>query len=127
MLAFSVGKRGVYPAGCKVDGRTWVNPSGCSEFGLLVGCSCDIGPPSSVKNVVEPSGVELRCRPDLFSAEYASSPTSVGIWISDLGWTHLLVVSSQLSVGLSFRLSLSAPGSIVLHTGLVGNGGRLAR
>ncbi|RRT64747.1 hypothetical protein B296_00011699 [Ensete ventricosum] len=33
--------------------------------------------------------VELRCRPDLFSSEYASSPTSVGIGTFDVGCSLL--------------------------------------
>ncbi|RRT86156.1 hypothetical protein B296_00003609 [Ensete ventricosum] len=108
----------VCPAGCKVDGRTWVNPPGCSEFGLLVGRSCDIGPPSSTKNVVEPSGVELRYRPDLFSVEYASSPMSVGIWIFNLGWS--LLGSQRPCVGRVIFWLVS--GLVILHTGIFGNG-----
>ncbi|RWW67493.1 hypothetical protein BHE74_00025054 [Ensete ventricosum] len=49
MFGSSTGKR-VCPVACKVGARIWVNPSECSEFGLLVGRSCDIGPPSSTKN-----------------------------------------------------------------------------
>ncbi|RWW89063.1 hypothetical protein BHE74_00002003 [Ensete ventricosum] len=47
------------------------------------------GPPSSAKNVIELSGVELRCQPGLFSSEYASSPTSVGIRTFGVGWSLL--------------------------------------
>ncbi|RRT67625.1 hypothetical protein B296_00036397 [Ensete ventricosum] len=122
MLTSSAGKRGVCPAGCKVDGRTWVNLPGCSEFWLLVGCYCDIDYPSSAKNVVEPSGVKLRCRPDLFSAEYASSPMLVEIWIFNLGQS--LFGSQRPGVGqVVFRL---VSGFVILHTGLFGMGG-LAR
>ncbi|RWW08623.1 hypothetical protein GW17_00027926 [Ensete ventricosum] len=46
--------------GCKVDGKTWVDPPGCFVFGLLVGRSCDIGPPSSAKNVTKLSVVRVR-------------------------------------------------------------------
>ncbi|RWW85584.1 hypothetical protein BHE74_00005724 [Ensete ventricosum] len=49
VFASFAGKRGVCPTTCKIGGRMWVNPLRCSEFGLLVGRSCDIGPPSSAK------------------------------------------------------------------------------
>ncbi|RZS24810.1 hypothetical protein BHM03_00057925 [Ensete ventricosum] len=38
-----------------------MDPSGRSAFGLLIGCSCDIGLPSSAKNVTKLSGVGLTC------------------------------------------------------------------
>ncbi|RZS21195.1 hypothetical protein BHM03_00053799 [Ensete ventricosum] len=53
------------------------------------------------QNIVEPFGVELRCRPDLVSAEYANLPTSIMIRISDFGWNRLSVVSALASVDLS--------------------------
>ncbi|RRT36775.1 hypothetical protein B296_00046529 [Ensete ventricosum] len=59
MFGSSVGKRGVCQLPTKSVGRMWVNPPGCSEFGLLIGHSCDIGPPSSAKNIVELSGEPL--------------------------------------------------------------------
>ncbi|RWV77896.1 hypothetical protein GW17_00061219 [Ensete ventricosum] len=40
-------------------------------------------------NISTQQGVELRCRPDLFSSEYASSPTSVGIGAFDVGCSLL--------------------------------------
>ncbi|RWW59402.1 hypothetical protein BHE74_00033647 [Ensete ventricosum] len=80
---------GACPTGYKVDGKTWVDPPRCSVFGLLVGRSCDIDPPSNVKNVTKLSGVELRCRLDLCSSECASPPTSVGIETSYVDWCSL--------------------------------------
>ncbi|RRT47660.1 hypothetical protein B296_00028311 [Ensete ventricosum] len=66
-----------------------MDPPGCSVFGLLVGRSCDIDPPSSAKNVIELSGVKLRCRLDLFSSEFVSPPTSVGNETSCVGGLFL--------------------------------------
>ncbi|RRT64752.1 hypothetical protein B296_00011703 [Ensete ventricosum] len=42
-----------------------------------------------IVSVIELSGVELRCRLDLFSSEYASSPTLVGIGTFDVGCSLL--------------------------------------
>ncbi|RZS12146.1 hypothetical protein BHM03_00043544, partial [Ensete ventricosum] len=73
--------------------------------------------------VVELFGVELRCRLNLVLAEYANSPTSVGIRISESGWNRLSVVSALASVRLSVHLFRSAPESWVLHKGLIEGGG----
>ncbi|RRT64084.1 hypothetical protein B296_00035328, partial [Ensete ventricosum] len=63
------------------------------------------------------------CRLNLVLAEYANSPTSVGIRISESGWNRLSVVSALASVRLSVHLFRSAPESWVLHKGLIEGGG----
>ncbi|RWW62597.1 hypothetical protein BHE74_00030269 [Ensete ventricosum] len=64
----------------------------------------------------------LRCRPDLVPAEYANSPTSIGIRIFDSSWNRLSEVSTLASVRPSACLLRSAPESWVLHKGLAGGG-----
>ncbi|RWW69169.1 hypothetical protein BHE74_00023252 [Ensete ventricosum] len=62
------------------------------------------------------------CRPDLVPAEYANSPTSVGIKISDFGWDHPSEDSALASARSSAHLLRSAPAPWILHKGLVRGG-----
>ncbi|RZR94287.1 hypothetical protein BHM03_00022951 [Ensete ventricosum] len=95
-----------------------MDPPGCSAFGLLVGRSCDIGPPSSAKNVTKLSGVELRCRLDLFLFECASPPTSVGVKLP--AWID--APSGVLDTELGRLVPRAVSGIAILHTGLFGDG-----
>ncbi|RRT34375.1 hypothetical protein B296_00031439 [Ensete ventricosum] len=72
-----------------------MDPPGCSVFGLLVGRSCNIDPPSNAKNVTKLLGVELRCRLDLFSSE---------------------------CVNLGRLVPWAISGIVILHKGLFGDG-----
>ncbi|RZS15690.1 hypothetical protein BHM03_00047558 [Ensete ventricosum] len=59
MFGSFAGKR-VCPVACKVGGRIWVNPSECSEFGLLCG-SCTKAS-SEVGGVQrDPSDIRVSC------------------------------------------------------------------
>ncbi|RWV89407.1 hypothetical protein BHE74_00028583 [Ensete ventricosum] len=51
MLVSSVRRNEFCPPVCRVGRGMWVLPPRCFKLGLLDGCSCDIGPPSSVKNI----------------------------------------------------------------------------
>ncbi|RWW39808.1 hypothetical protein BHE74_00054826, partial [Ensete ventricosum] len=60
---------GVLPVATSAEEHPDASASTLGLFGLLVGRSCDIAPPSSVKNVTKLLGVELRCWLDLFSSK----------------------------------------------------------
>ncbi|RWW56446.1 hypothetical protein BHE74_00036838 [Ensete ventricosum] len=66
----------------------------------------------------ELSGVELRCRPDLFSSECASSPLSMGVGTSDVGWSFL----GDLRPERRSVVPRVVLGPMILHTGLFETG-----
>ncbi|RRT60963.1 hypothetical protein B296_00018366 [Ensete ventricosum] len=74
------------PVTIRVDGKTWVDPPGCSVFGLLVQRSYDIGPPSSDKNITKLLGTPQL---NLFTSECASPLISVGFETSCIDWRSL--------------------------------------
>ncbi|RRT44829.1 hypothetical protein B296_00043740, partial [Ensete ventricosum] len=73
---------------------------------------------AKVYDFQELSGVELRCRPDLFSSECASSPLSVGVGTSGVGWSFL----DDLRPERRSVVPRVVSGPMILHTGLFGTG-----
>ncbi|RWW44650.1 hypothetical protein BHE74_00049572 [Ensete ventricosum] len=92
VLVSSARRSGFGPSVCRVGRGMWAWQLRCSRLGLVDGCSCEIGPSSSVKNVMgfwcRSRGVSMAW--SLLSAQARSRQS--GIRGSGWGWYDILGV-----------------------------------